>query len=117
MSKSVYVLSLTAAAALGAGTAQLADFDAHAATPMDQIVESDAQVYTLAQLGDATGAQMATAGCASIDAKLGLTGGDKCALADLLSIAIYLNDESNPGKATLKATARIGGSFVARAVP
>lgn len=111
MSKSVYVLSLTAAAALGAGTAQLADFDAHAAEAQTKAASGSA-VYTVAQASQATGLQMANAACAAVDADLALTGGDKCALADLTSLCLYFNDSESPGKVKLVGNAALAGTWV-----
>lgn len=105
-----YLLSLTAAAALGAGTAQLVDFNAHASEPQTKPAIGSA-VYTVAQASSATGLQMAKAACASIDAQLGLTGSDKCALADLKNFCIFFNDEANPGKAVLTAQAQLSGTW------
>ena len=110
-----YLLTAATAFALGAGTVQLADLDAHASEPQTRPAQGSA-VYTVAQASAATGLQMANAACDNIDAQLGLTGVDSCTIADLTSFCLFFNDSENPGMVKLVGNASLAGEWT-RAAP
>lgn len=92
-------------AALGASVtvngALLTQEDARAGYVETRQVKAEA-VYTRAQISNATGQQMATAGCNLIDAEYGLTGEDVCTLADMRMMCQHFGVNGDPNAALIR---------------
>lgn len=112
----VYLLSAALVGSLGLNAAQTGAIgSAHASEARTKPVEGRA-VYSITQAKAATGAQMAAAACAAIDADEGLSGEDVCRIADLCSLELHFCDDAHPGEAVLVGRAKLQGTWT-RAVP
>ena len=112
MSRTTYVLSLASAAALGAGTAQLADFDARAAIVAVEDYRTTNILARTHPMVTAIEAAVQSNLCPTVNTAFNLSGEDVCTVPrDIQTLEIRWNTSANPDKAIVFGGFQLSGSW------